>query len=227
MHSKRKFGALLLLGCASLLVAACSGAKVEQCVERLWEPTGGRQGFELIDVVSGEVWLTKDWTLQDFETFDLPISQALWLKNDPRTGAARSGKFLRSPGCELGEFTYMQAHGREFLHVVDLDGMGTELDDEGLIRAVQLNKHHDLGFTEGAEVEVLTNPSGQRFVLVAKTLLEVEDAPSVPEGWSLESFVLAAPFKVQLDGKVSVLRMDNEDSFQGPLPADAIIPKAP
>ena len=227
MHSYRKFGALLSLGCASLLVAACSGPKVEQCTERLWDPTGARQGFELIDLVSGEVWLTKDWTLQEFERFELPISQSLWLKNDPRTGVAQSGKFLKSPGCERGEFTYMQAHGREFLHVVDMDGMATELDDEGLIMAVQLNKHHSLGFNEGAEVKVLSDPSGQRFILVARTLLDVKDVPSVPEGWSLESFVLAAPFKVQLDGKVSVLRMDNEDSFQGPLPADAIIPKAP
>ncbi|MEO1730089.1 MAG: hypothetical protein AAFR64_05070 [Pseudomonadota bacterium] len=193
----------------------------------MWEPTGTRQGFELVDVVSGEVWLTKDWTVQDFEKFDLPISQALWLKNDPRTGAAQSGKFLRSPGCEPGQFTYMQAHGREFLHVVDLDGLPRELDDKGLIRAVQLNKHHSLNFDEGAQIEVLSDPSGQRFVLIARTLLEVEDDPSLPEGWSLESFVLAAPFKVQLDGKVSVLRMDNEDSFQGPLPADAIFPKAP
>ena len=228
MKSYRNLRTCLTLVCVSLLTAACgSSAEIDQCVERAWKPGVGTQGFELVNVASGEVWLTREWSVEEFEKFELPFSQFLWVKNDPRVGAAQSGKFLRSPGCEPDEFTYMEAHGRKFLHVVDLIDLGDDLDEEGLVRAIQLNKHHSVVYDEGKAVEILTDPSGQRFILVAKTLLEVADDPTVPEGWTLESFVLTEPFNVELDGKVTILRLDNEDSFQGPLPADMIIPTAP
>ncbi|MEO0589706.1 MAG: hypothetical protein AAFZ11_04010 [Pseudomonadota bacterium] len=218
------------LGLASLMAivlstAACSGAAFEECVERPMAPGTARQGFELIDVPTGQVWLTRDWELEEFQSFSLPVSWSLWRKNDPRTGAASRGAFLRSPGCALGEFTYMRAHGREFLHVVNLQNFGEEPDGtDGLIRDVSLNKHHSITYDEGGPIEVLTNPEGERFVLVARTLEDAPEIPTLPDGWTVTRAQLAAPFTFDLDGEVSVLRMDNEDSFQGPVPDDVSIP---
>ncbi|MEO1489251.1 MAG: hypothetical protein AAFR88_07440, partial [Pseudomonadota bacterium] len=142
-----------LIALASL-TAACSGAEIEQCTARLWTPTAKKQGFELIDLPSGEVWLTRDWDQQTFNAFDLPLSWSLWRKNDPRTGAASSGRFLHSPGCEAGEFTYMKALGREFLHVVDLANMGeTPPGTGGLVRMVSLTKHHVIKWDAGAPIQ--------------------------------------------------------------------------
>ncbi|MEL6486204.1 MAG: hypothetical protein AAFQ13_03550 [Pseudomonadota bacterium] len=225
MSALRKVLTLASLAAIAMSTAACSGAQIEQCVDRPLKPSAKRQGFELIDLPSGEVWLTRDWELEDFRSFSLPLSWSLWRKNDPRTGAASGGSFMRSPGCELGEFTYMRAHGREFLHVVNLHNLGERpKGTDGLIRAVALTKHHALRFDEGGPIEVLTNPEGERFALIARTLDDTPDTPTLPDGWTITRARLAAPFSVNLDGEVSVLRMDNEDSFQGPLPAGVAIP---
>ena len=226
MNARRNPVALVGAFVIALSISACSGGgEVEECVARPLTPSGTRQGFELIDIPSGRVWLTREWEVADFQSFALPLTWSLWRKNDPRTGAASQGKFLRSPGCALGEFTYMRAHGREFLHVVNLENLGKEPEGtDGLILEVSLNKHHTLTFDEGGPIEILTNPAGERFVLIARTLEDVADTPTLPDGWTLTRARLAQDFTVQLDGEVRVLRTDNEDSFQGPLPADVSVP---
>lgn len=224
MSSLRASLSLLSL---ALATSACSEVEIEKCVERQWVATKGNRGFELIDLGSRQVWATRDWEVADFEAFNLPLSWSLWRKNDPRTRAATSGRILRSPGCEAGQYTYMKALGREFMHVVNLDNFGEVSDaSQGLIRAVQLNKHHELSFEQGGPIQVLTAPDGQRFVLIARTLSPAADTPTVPDGWTLERGTLAEPFRVLLDGPVTVLRTDNEDSFQGPLPEKIAIPLA-
>ena len=89
----------------------------ESCVSREPDFSGGGAGYELFDLVHKEVWLTLDFTAQEYAEFSPPF---LWVKNDPRIGMADGGEFLRSPGCsEPGQFTYMQAFDKEKLIPID------------------------------------------------------------------------------------------------------------
>ena len=178
-----------------------------------------RAGFEILNPVLGGVWLTREWTVEAFEAFSFPWTWPLWLKNDPRRGVADGGRFLRSPGCaEEGEFTYMRAFGREFVKVVDLQSMPASLED-GRVRRVELEKHHVLTYAQGSTVRTLQSPEQERFVLVAETFART-GPPIVPTGWTLNEHTLQQPVEVALTEQVSVLRLSNEDSFQGPIPSD-------
>jgi hypothetical protein len=69
-------------------------------------------------------------------------------------------------------------------------------------------------------VNILKNPSGERFIEVSRSLNRYSDTFTLPEGWILTSQFLEADLQVELLGSVSVLRTDNEDSYQGPIPDD-------
>ena len=221
----RQLGLLALVSCAAGcgLLAAWEPAQIEACVERApglpsQRALSGavRAGFEIVDPLGGGVWLTRDWTVDAYEDFTFPWSWLHWQKNDPRRGVADAGRFLRSPGCPAdGQFTYMTAFGREFVQVVDLRAMPTRLEG-GRIRRIELEKHHVLSYAASSTVRVLASPEGERFILVAETFERTQE-PSVPQGWTLDAFELRQPVEVDLTGDVSVLRMTNEDSFQGPL----------
>ncbi|MEO0419045.1 MAG: hypothetical protein AAF249_09280 [Pseudomonadota bacterium] len=218
-----------LLAILTVATGSCSDVAIERCVERAMKlggaKDGAKQGFELIDLSSREVWLTRDWDPEEFSNFSLPPDWIMWRKNDPRTSAVDSGSFRHSPDCASGEFTYMTALGREFLHVVNLQNFGeVSAETQGLIRAVTLTKHHETQWEAGTVLRVLTDPDGQRYLLIARTWPVPQQDPTLPDGWTLERITLEAPFTFALDGEVQVLRMDNEDSFQGPLPKDLEIP---
>jgi hypothetical protein len=105
------------------------------------------------------------------------------------------------------------------MHVVRLISINGTADDQGLIRRIELEKYHVLDFAEGRAVSILRSPAGERFIAVSRSLDRTTDTPTVPDGWSLQEHLLNAELRVELLGQVSVLRMDNEDSYQGPLPA--------
>jgi hypothetical protein len=174
-------------------------------------------GYELVDLVSKEVWLTLDFTPEEFTDFSAPF---LWIKNQPRNGVPDAGVFLRSPGCsQPGQFTYLHAFGKEFLNVVRLIAMNEPLDNEGLIRKTELEKYHVLTYYAGRTVSILQNPSGEQFILVSRDEERTSDTFALPDGWSVSEHELAEDLEVDLSERVSVLRTENEDSYQGPLPA--------
>ena len=86
-------------------------------------------GYELINLLTKEVWATGDFTKEEYEAFSPPF---FWMKNDPRIMIADRAEFLKSPGCdEDGQFTYMQKFNKEFLKVVQLKSMNKPADSEG------------------------------------------------------------------------------------------------
>jgi hypothetical protein len=182
----------------------------------------GEAGYELVDLVKKDVWGTPDFTAEEYATFSFPMHWLFWVKNDPRTLLADSGEFLRSPGCsEPGQFTYMRAFEKNFLHVVQLHKVNARPPDgQKLIRRIELEKYHVLTYGAGRTVSILRNAAGERFIGVARTSPPPSEPPTLPEGWTLTTHILNADVQVNLLGHVSVLRMDNEDSYQGPLPAD-------
>jgi len=210
-----------------LLAFALSGrgeAREELCVERppQFEQTDGeRVGYELINFAGRQVWLTPDWSEEEFADFSFPASWAFWRKNDPRVGEADWNAFLRSPGCaEDGQYSYMSAFGRDFVQVVQFKSFKQPQFTGRLIQQVELEKHHVLRFDTGQSVRVLTNPAGERFILVARTLDHTVETPTLPDGWTVTQHLLDDDLHVDLVGRVRVLRMDNKDSYQGPLPED-------
>jgi hypothetical protein len=72
-------------------------------------------------------------------------------------------------------------------------------------------------------VSILENPDGERFIEVSRSVNRSSDTFTIPEGWTLTTHELQMELQVELSGIVSVLRTDNEDSFQGPLPDGIII----
>ena len=181
--------------------------------------TSVRSGYELIDIVRGHAWATRDWTPQEFINFKLPTTWALWFKNGPRISFADRASFSRSPGCvEDGQYSYMNAFGKTFVLVARPFQFNPIRDPEGLIQSVKVVKYHTLHFDAGSSVSFLKNPDGQSFVAVGTGYERSSEAPLLPDGWSIEKSPLTEDLTVSLKGEVIVLRLKNGVSFQGPVP---------
>jgi len=204
------FMVIIMTGCVPV-------GERESCVSREPVLEGGEAGYELLDLMNKEVWLTLDFTAQEYAEFSPPV---LWQKNQPRVSMSDSqgGEFLRSPGCtDPGLYTYLQAWDKEFLNVVKLITIYEPVDEQGLIRETTLEKYHVLTYAAGSTVYVLHNPDGERFIGVSRDGDRTSDTFTLPDGWFLTTHVLASEIVVDLSGIVSNLRTENEDSFQGPL----------
>jgi hypothetical protein len=196
------------------LFTGCSDIEREICVPLEPDFEGDGPGYELIDIIRREVWATRDWSPDEFATVSLPFR---WQKNDPRIPLHDGAIFLRSPGCAKdGQYSYMRAFDRRFLQVVELNSMPRPIDDQGLIRRMELEKYHVLHFAAGSKLNILQSPTSQRFIGVSRSLERNSDTPSLPEGWLLTERLLFAELEVGLVGNVSVLRLENKDSYQGP-----------
>ncbi len=221
MRNKATVGVLIGLGglAAALVVVTSPKGEREVCVpERPMAPGTTGAGYELIDVGRREVWATREFTPDEFRSFSLPMLWPLWFKNGPRALDADHARFLRSPGCPAGTFTYLSAFGKRFVKVVDLQRLSAEPTDGGSVRRVELEKHHVLTYGAGRTVHILQDPAGARFIRVARAYPQTEDPPTLPERWTITSHVLQEDLRVDLTGTVTVLRLDNEDSYQGPVP---------
>ena len=212
----------LQFSCAALMILILTGctshADREHCVAR--DPSLERRdaGYELIDLKGRGVWLTTEWTPEGYADFSLPLAWMFWRKNDPRVGLPDQSRFLRSPGCESdGQFSFMQAFDREFLQVVRLKKIRQPKDGFGLVRRIELEKYHVLTYAAGRTVNILENPAGEQFISVSRSLDRRTDTPTLPDGWTLTERLLTESLQIDLLGDVSVLRLDNEDSYQGPL----------
>lgn len=210
------------LGACAAVAAAIFGASwaanpmtQSWCLAQAPNLAGEGPGYELINLLGGEAWVTRDWTPTEYAAFTPPLSWRLWFKNDPRVAVADEARFSRSPGCpEDGQFSYMNAFGRTFVLVAS---PGVANVASGEVRRIEVEKHHFLRYAAGRTVEILENPAGERFIAVSAPLRSSAMAPLIPDGWSLEEQPLSADLEVALTGDVEVLRLDNGVSYQGPL----------
>jgi hypothetical protein len=200
------------------VIAALSKPAREVCIAKRPETAPQRIGYELIDLMRREAWVTTDWTLDDFEDFTPPITALNWFKNEPRVGSASRASVLRSPGCEQdGQFTFTYRYGRFFFHIADITGAGWRHGPNGEISEARVQKHHRLEFDAGQTVAILVAPWGDQFVNVNRPIWVSATAPSVPEGWELRDRTLDESWRVDLFGETRVLRLQDGSSFQGPL----------
>ncbi|MEL7106196.1 MAG: hypothetical protein AAGM21_09770 [Pseudomonadota bacterium] len=198
----------------------------EVCVPRAPETAGRDVGYELIDLMRREAWVTTDWTVDAYAAFSPGITAPHWLKNDARQGFAARAIVLRSPGCAAdGEFTYQTMFGRTFFHIADLISLrGGGLTNDALTEA-GVAKHHRLEFDAGQKVSFLLSPSGERFVRVNRPIDASQGEQELPEGWVLQDVNLRTPWRADLIGEVRVLRLGDGTSYQGPIGAIPAVPE--
>ena len=203
------------------VIAAFGAPAREVCIEQRPQTASQRVGFELIDLMRREAWVTTNWTLEDYAAFSPPVTALNWIKNEPRVGSASRTTALRSPGCERdGQFTFMHDYGREFFHIADVTRAGGRHGPNGEISEAAVHKYHRLEFDAGQTVSLLVAPNGDRFIGVNRPVGEAKVRPALPEGWELLDRELEESRRVDLFGEVRVLRLQNGASYQGPLGTD-------
>ncbi len=185
-------------------------------------------GHELLDASAGfpiVVWGNQEITTPEYDALVLPPG---WLRNEPREGVGQAGQFLRSPGLPAdGQFTTQELYGFTWLHQASVVGVGGNLDPGGLLTANTVEKHHELVWPAGSNATVLTAPGGEQYILVSRDAQRTSDTPTLPPGWTLDVRLVASDILVQLPLQTTVIRADNEDSFQGPVPASVLPVPAP
>ncbi|MEM8636817.1 MAG: hypothetical protein AAGF33_17760 [Pseudomonadota bacterium] len=208
--------AVLILGVGPVLY---DPYQKQRCVKLQDSPfSGGRFGFEVIDLGRRIVWGTSNWAPSEFQAFQPPWHKPLVRKNDVRVGYADSGEIRKSPGCEFdGEYNTMRAFGREFRQVVRLISTTQIGSGEKKLRYVSLEKYHTLIYLAGTTVNVLHAPDGKQYIAVSRSAQSVSVSNALPEGWSIGTYKLIEEFELELSGIVTVIRTPNKDSFQGPL----------
>jgi hypothetical protein len=203
------------------VIAALSAPVREVCIARPPQTASQQIGFELIDLMRRQAWVTTNWTLEAYANFSPPYAALNWIKNEPRVGFASSASVLRSPGCKQdGQFTYMNRFDRMFFHIADVTRAGWSHGPNGEIFEAAVHKYHRLEFDAGQIVSILVTPNGDRFIGVNRPVGEAKARPALPEGWELLDRELEGSRRVDLFGEVRVLRLQNGASYQGPMGTD-------
>ncbi|MDX8352598.1 hypothetical protein [Cognatiyoonia sp. IB215182] len=216
-------GRTKILGSALLVaalgaVAATDAQSQETCVAVVPEASGAAVGYELIDIIRREAWVTRDWTLADYAAFSPGPAALNWRKNDPREGDAANARVMRSPECgHDGDFTYQIKFGREFFHIANIVSIGPRHGPNGEIREGGVVKYHRLTFDAGQTVSILHAPEGTAFIRVNRPVAAPHVQVRLPEGWSVTTAMLNTPWRVDLFGGVRVLRLQDGSSYQGPI----------
>jgi hypothetical protein len=175
-----------------------------------------RVGFEILEVMNDgtiRAWIATDMTQEQFDAIELPTG---WIKNQPREGEPDAARFLGSPGAG-GVLVEAMHFGYKWFHSATITSTGDILDDAGLLRAATVEKVHEISFDSGSTLTLLISPEGDTYVMVSRDAGRATDEPTIPAGWRIEEYVAEDGYTTQLSGKTVVIRMDNEDSFQGPV----------
>lgn len=176
-----------------------------------------RIGYEILQIKSLNeiiVWASKDITRAEFDAIHLPLG---WFKNQPREIETDRARFLHSPGLKEGEFQRAEHFGHRWLHVATVKQVGKRIDSDGQLLESKVNKAHVATFEEGRTVTLLVSPEGNVFPRITRDVDRKSDNPLLPKNWRLKECKLERPLEVRLPDITTVIRTDNQDSFQGPL----------
>jgi hypothetical protein len=160
-------------------------------------------------------WASKDITREQFDALKLPLG---WFKNQPREVEMDGARFLNSPGREEGSLLRAEHFGYEWLHVATVKVAGrNRLDSKGLLVGSTVVKDHVVQFDEGRTLTFLVSPRGEVFPRISRDANRTREEPTLPEKWRLIEHKLARPMEFKLTEETTVIRTDNQDSFQGPV----------
>lgn len=180
-------------------------------------------GFEILEIQSPNsirAWISSDITQEEFDVLELPAG---WFKNQPREGEPDGGRFYRSPGAAVeGEFLDENLFGFSWRHSATVTQANIPLDEQGLLIGSTVAKFHEVTFNAGSTIAVLFSPEGDPYVRISRDANRASDEPSIPNSWRLVEYTTPDQLVIQLPEETLVIRADNEDSFQGPVPELAV-----
>ncbi len=203
--------------------ASVDAARDAGATDAMAEPEGDAQvGFEILEVQSPNsirAWISPTVTFDEFTALEVPMG---WLKNQPREAPdcqADTVRFLRSPdGEEEGDILIQEHFGFDWFHSATVVETDVPLDEAGLLRGFRVRKFHELTFEAGRCMVLLTSPEGEVYYRVGRDVNRMSDAPTLPPDWEIRRHTTTEPLVIQLFDETLVIRTDNEDSFQGPVP---------
>ena len=211
---------LLLLAC----LAGCSDGSNSSSVDSNGpNPEAQQVGFEIIEIQnpnSLRAWISSDITREEFDALELPAG---WIKNQPREGGGNvdgpdAGRFLRSPDAtEDGEFLDEEFFGFTWRHSATVVQSGRPMDPEGILAGSSVKKFHELTYNAGSELVLLISPEGLVYFRIGRDADRTTDDPTIPDGWRLMDYTTPVDLVIDLSPRNTVIRSDNQDSFQGPV----------
>lgn len=185
------------------------------------EPTK-KVGFEIIEIQSPNsirAWISPDITFDEFAALELPQG---WIKNQPRESAecgADTVRFTRSPdSTEDGDILLQEFFGFNWFHAATITEMNIGIDEDGLLEGTTVRKFHELTYNAGSCLVLLISPEEEVYFRIGRDANRVSDEPAVPNTWRLEEYTTPEKLVIKLFEENLVIRTDNEDSFQGPVP---------
>lgn len=191
----------------------------ERLIEFYSQEIKPKVGFEILQIVSPNEIITwknvSNMTVAEFDAIQLPLG---WMKNQPREGEPDAGRFARSPGAMIdGPLTKAMHFGYEWEHVATVTEVNVPMDNQGLLRANTISKHHEITFHSWKLTHILVSPEGDRYIRVSRDEGRMSEFPTIPSGWQLVREVTTEKLTIQLPNPTTNIRADNEDSFQGPI----------
>lgn len=189
------------------------------------EEPASQIGFEILERLPNgnlKAWISPDITREAFDALELPSN---FFKNQPREGGGTeaggiSNRFLRSPDAVLdGEFAVEELFGFQWFHAATVVQIGVPIGGDGLLTAVRVRKYHEYTVDAGSPILLLVSPEGDAYFRNGRDATRTVDDPTIPDSWRLVEYTPAETLIIELfDGNL-VIRTDNQDSFQGPVPS--------
>ena len=181
-----------------------------------------RVGFEIIEIQSPNsfrAWISPEINFQEFEALEVSPG---WIKNQPRESTetpADKVRFIKSPDATMdGDILVEEFYGYKWFHAATVTDPNVVLDEEGLLRGNRVRKFHEITYNAGRRLILLVSPEGAVYFRVGRDANRVSDEPTIPNLWRTEEYVTPVKLVIELFGETLVIRTDNEDSFQGPVP---------
>ncbi len=81
-----------------------------------------------------------------------------------------------------------------------------------------VRKYHEITYNAGSILVLLVAPSGDVYFRIGRNANRVSDQPTIPDLWRLVEYTTPEKLVIELFEGNLVIRTDNEDSFQGPVP---------
>lgn len=211
----------------STLVLGCGDGSTP-ADEATPERAPARVGFEILErLPNGHIraWVnTGNITLDQFNALELPST---WFKNQPRESGGQGGpgaggissRFLSSPDLAEGEFTVQEHFGHQWFHAATVIEIGVPIGGDGLLFAARVKKFHEYTVQPGTPILLLVSPEGDAYFRNGRDATRMVDDPMLPDSWRLVDYTPSDTLTIELFDSNLVIRTDNEDSFQGPVPS--------
>ena len=181
-----------------------------------------RIGAEILEIQSPTLiraWISPEISRDEFASLEVDEG---WRKNQPRESVEcgpDNGRFIKSPdSVENGDILIQEFYGYNWFHSATVFETNLPVDDEGLFAGFRVRKFHEITYNVGSCMVLLISPEGEVFFRVGRDADRLTDTFAVPNGWRVESYTTPETLIIELFDETLVIRTDNQDSFQGPVP---------